>query len=157
MLFCFSMSWALLTMLPLHLFRTNPTFRGMNDIGTERAWTFPLHVVAIAYICGYFTGRPAIRMIAALIGSILFMFIAVLLFLVSPKWYGLPCNTGVWIYGWTGLFSFEVMCTMSRFVIVDVWIWLARLKASVRADARLIVPDLKSRLLKLRGWICGKS
>ena len=125
--------WALLLLLPVHLFRTNAAFEMLPRLGPEWAWGAFSLAVGLLQGIALLRRRPLLRWLGLFLCAMLWGGVCACLAMGCRHAFGLPINTGCGCYGALVVLANVGAILLTPYVLADVLVWIHRRRSALPA------------------------
>ena len=116
--------WALLLLLPVHLFRSNASFEILPRLGPEWAWGVASLAAGLLQAGAVLRRRPLLRWLGTFLSAMLWGGVCGCLLGGCRHFFGLPVNTGCGCYAvWVILANVSAV-RLTPYVVADFLIWM---------------------------------
>ena len=113
--------WAVLLLLPVHLFSTNLSFLGLSHMGNSSLWATGAASVACLQLYGLYSQSLFFRWAGHVAAAMFYAFITAGVYLGAHFWFHLPVNTGFGVYAiWAALNAYCAVFILPNYVIADL-------------------------------------
>jgi len=113
--------WAILLLLPVHLFSSNLLFLGLSHMGNSYLWAAGASSVAFLQLYGLYSQSLFFRWAGHVAAAMFYTFITAGVYLGAHFWFHLPVNTGFGVYAiWAALNAYCAVFILPNYVIADL-------------------------------------